>query len=143
MPLHARDPVGIADPFDGFDDLIGRVRGDAQILAGRENRLVVRAVDANFVCASELREARAGFENGLVMRLWALMAGPRVLSFGGDFVGNILDESAAEKNVQALRAVANREDGLLFSEGVGQDGEIGGFAAGIGNGAKGMNDRFK
>ena len=49
VPLHPRDPVGIAGPFNRFDHVIGRVRHDAEIFPRLEHRLMMRAIHLNFV----------------------------------------------------------------------------------------------
>ena len=64
-----------------------------------------------------------------------------MLDFGGDFGGDVLHQRAAEKNVQTLGAVADGEDGFLLLEGVSENREIGGFAAGIGDRTIGMDER--
>ena len=133
VPLRAGDPVGIAGPFERFDHAIGRMRHDAKIFSGSEDGLVMRTVDANFVGAGQLRKARTWFERDRMMRFGTGMAGPRMLNFGGDFRGDVLNQRAAEKNIQTLGAVADGEDRFLLFEGVSENRKVGGFTAGIGN----------
>src|SRR6185437_5207842 len=57
MPLHANDPVGIAVPFHCFDNSVRRASGNAQILSGFADCLMMRAVDLGFRRAS----CRTGF----------------------------------------------------------------------------------
>jgi hypothetical protein len=135
MPLHAGNPVGIAGPLDCFDHAIGRMRHNAEIFSWRQDRLMMGAIDANFAGPGQLRKTRTGLEENGVMRFRAFVAGPGMLDFGFDFRRDVLHESAAEKHIQALRAVANGEDGFLLFQGMSQDRKIGGFAARIGAGA--------
>src|ERR1700684_1075105 len=87
VPLRAGDPVGIAGPFERFDHAIGRMRHDAKIFSGSEDGLVMRAVDANFVGAGQLRKARTWFERDRMMRFGGGAGGAGGVNFWWDFGG--------------------------------------------------------
>jgi hypothetical protein len=55
-----------------------------------------------------------------------------MLNFRVQFARNILDQCAPEEDIEALIAVANREDGFVFRESVFEKREIGALAIGIG-----------
>ena len=55
VPLHPRDPVCVARPFHGFDHTIGRARYDAEIAAGLEDGLVMRAIHLQLDRTGHLR----------------------------------------------------------------------------------------
>jgi hypothetical protein len=71
MPLNAGDPVGIPRPFDGFDHSIRCPSGDAEGSAGIEDRLMMGAIDPNFVRARQFPQTRAGFNSCSMKRLWS------------------------------------------------------------------------
>src|SRR5271167_1238358 len=130
MPLHAYDPVRVASPFDRFDYAVGSVGYDAKTSARLEHGLVMRAIHAGLICASHLREAGTWVQIDFVMRLGAFVAGPVVLDFRMNFAGDILHQRTAEENVQALHAIADCEDRLLFGDGVIEQREIDALASG-------------
>lgn len=132
MPLHAYDPVRIARPFNCFDHAIGRVGHDAQISSRPKHGLVVRAIDADLVAASHLREARTWVEGDLMMRFRTFVTRPGVLDPRVNFAGDILHQRTAEEDVETLHAVADCEDGLLFGDGMIEQRKIGAFASGVG-----------
>src|ERR1700733_9365222 len=53
MPLDASDPVRVARPFDGFDHSVRSPGGNPEVASGIEDRLMVGAIDANFVSAGQ------------------------------------------------------------------------------------------
>ncbi len=138
MPLHAGDPVVVTGPFHCFNHAIRRMAHDAQIPSRLQNRLVVRAIDVRFGAAGQLRQARTGCELRGMVRLRTFVLRPVVLDLGLDFAGNVLHERSAEIDVEALDAVADREDGLLIRDGVMQKGEVGALAVGVGFGGFGV-----
>ena len=133
--MHAGDPVGGAGPFDGLDDSVRGERGDAQAFGGVEESLMMRTVDLGVGCAAvEVGQARIGFEARGVMRLGraAGAIAPGVLDGRLVFAGDVLNQRAAQENVQALDAIADAEDRFVFREGVAEDGEVGLLALGVG-----------
>ena len=67
MPLNANHPMGIAAPFDGFDDTVGSMSGDTQFFSGTINGLVMAAVDVHCIAAGKLAKEAARFEGGIVL----------------------------------------------------------------------------
>src|SRR5215472_14299826 len=64
MPLHTRDPVGIAGPLDTFDGSVGSTGANAQIPARLLNRLMMGAVDDCLGASSKCGKATSRFEHG-------------------------------------------------------------------------------
>lgn len=141
--MHADDPVFLRFMFDRFDYAIRCYGGDAQPVAQIPNRLVMRRVDLDIVVAVTLRKAGYGCELGNftagldpsgvdgVGRIGgeAFFA---VLNAGVQFAGNVLVESAAEADVEALAAITDGQDGFARSKGVFEDGKIGFFPVFVG-----------
>ena len=63
---------------------------------------------------------------------------PIVLDISRNLAGNILNQRAAEKHVEALNAVADREHGFLLRKCVLEQSEIGPLAIGVRIGTLGM-----
>ena len=104
-----------------------RQRGDC---AGVENRLVMRAVDSRFIAADNLRQLRALLNSNRMEGFRrALFVFPFVFNPGAQLARNILDQCAAQKDIQALDAVANRENRLAVREGVSRSAKS--FARGV------------
>ena len=83
----------------------------------------------SFIRSGQLRELRSGLNPRCVKGLWrVLLAVPFVLDLRADVAGNILDERASQKHVEALNAEADRQNRLMLGEGVLQEREIGPFA---------------
>jgi hypothetical protein len=123
--LNTHHPIGIAGPFDGFNDSVWRAGGNAKSLARLFDRLVVRAVDARFARTSELRKLRSGLKlRGMKRFRRALFTVPFVLDRRADGARDVLDEGAAQKYIQALGAKADGQNRLVFGEGVLQEREI-------------------
>ncbi len=92
-------------------------------------RLVVGAIDESFIRTGQLRELRSRLNPRGMKGLWrVLLAVPLVLDLRADVAGNILDERASQKHVEALNAEADRQNRLMLGEGVLQEREIGPFA---------------
>src|SRR5882762_2081534 len=143
MPLHADDPVFMRLVLDRFDHPIGSDGSDAQAVTQIPDGLVMRGVDLDVESAVTFREAGSGRElSELAARL-----DPRgmdgisrirrktffaVFDVGVQFAGDVLVESAAEADVQALAAVTNGEDRFPRGEGVPENCEIGFFPVWIG-----------
>src|SRR5262249_12334789 len=105
VPLDADHPVGVACPFDSFDDAVGCMRGDAKVAAGCADRLVMGAVDVRGGRAGERHEAGIGNECNVVLRIVAAAFGG-VRDVRAGFAGNVLHEAAAAVDVEKLVAVA-------------------------------------
>src|ERR1700675_2115755 len=114
MPLYAHHPVPAALPFYRFDDAIGSAGGHAQSAAGLEDCLVMRAVDLGFACCmrvpGNLSQMSALDAHGMeaVVSVFVLIVIDRGLRLAGD----VLQQSAAEVDVQELRAIADRQNRL-------------------------------
>src|SRR6267378_7058296 len=129
MPLHADDPVCMRLVLDRFDHSVGSDGGDAQAVTQIPDGLVMRGVDLDVEPAVTFREAGSGRElselaaggdprgmDGIgCIRREAFLA---VLDAGVQFAGDVLVESAAEADVQALAAITNGEDRFPGGEGV-------------------------
>src|ERR671925_1941667 len=132
MPLHPRDPVGVARPLDAFDCAVGGVRGDTQIFARLLNRLVVGTVDDRLGAFSECAKTASTLERcgmrGIVFR-FGLAFHHQVLLLmsccGASFGLEVLNQCAAEIDVQELAAIANGQDRLLFSKRMPENGTVG------------------
>src|SRR5580704_12591653 len=134
MPLHAGDPVSRAGPFDGLNNSIRRMSGNAQTFGEIEERLMMRAVDVGFGDApAEFGQPRIRFDARRVK--WLGISGnsvaPLMLDRRFIFARDILNQRAAEENVHALHAVANSQHGFVLGKSVAQDGEIGLLARGV------------
>src|ERR1700737_1289787 len=135
MPLHSHDPVRVAGPFDGLDGAVRSMRGDLQAFSNTLDGLMVRAIhrrlhgSGNFGEATGLLKGRG--MNRIVLRLRDdVVLGVR---YGRvRLLAQILNQGAAQINVQELAAVANSPDRFFFAESVLQNGAIGVFARGIG-----------
>src|SRR5882757_4601511 len=139
MPLHADDPMFVRLVFDGFDYTVGSDCGDSQSVAQVPDGLVMGRIDLDVETAVAFRQAGNGCELGN----FAARRDPRgmhgigrirpeaclaMLNAGVQFAGDVLVESAAEADVEALAAVADGQDGFVRSESVADDCEIGFFA---------------
>ena len=131
MPLHA-DAEAVVRRLDALDHAVGRggVDDDAVGLIGR--RLVMGAVHRQLVGADDAVQLRAlrHFHHmaGLVARI-GLLVGQRRL----DRVGNVLDQLAAQHDVQQLLAAADAQHRLVLRQRAPGDAELEGGAAVLGD----------
>ena len=141
--MHADDPVFMRLVLDRFDHTVGSDGSDAQAMAQIPDGLVVRSVDLDVESAVPFCEAGKGREVGdFAARLDPRgMDGisrirrktfPAVFDVGVQFAGDVLIESAAETDVQALAAITNGENRFPGGEGVLENCEIGFFPVRIG-----------
>src|SRR3979490_2010742 len=129
MPLHADDPVFMRLVLDRFDHTVGSDGGDAQAVTQIPDGLMMRRVDLDVESAVTFCEAGKGRELGV----FAARRDPRgmdgisrirrktffaVFDVGVQFAGDVLVESDAEADVQALAAITNGEDRFPRGEGV-------------------------
>src|ERR1700682_6039668 len=121
MPLHADDPVFMRLVLNRVDHSVGGEGDDAQAVAQIPDGLMVRGVDLDVESAVTFCEAGKGRELGdfaarLDPRGMDGISGIRrktffaVFDVGVQFAGDVLVESAAEADVQALAAITNGED---------------------------------
>ena len=131
MPLYA-DAEAVGGRLDAFDDAVGR--GGVHDDAGRRigGGLVVRAVHLEFVGADDAVKLRAPGHlhdmAGLVARI-GLLVRQRI----GDGVGDVLDQLAAQHDVQQLLAAADAEHRLVLRQGTLGHAELEGGAAILGD----------
>src|SRR6266853_116372 len=129
VPLHSDDPMFVRLVLDSFDHPIGSNRGDAQAMAQIPDGLVVRSIDLDIEPAVTFREARSGCKLG-DFASWLDSRGmygvgrsgrqafPAVLNLSVQFAGDVLVETAAEADVEALASIANGKNRFSGSEGV-------------------------
>src|SRR5437660_7226291 len=103
---------------DSFDHSVGGNRGDAQAMAQIPDGLVVRCLDLVSAPAVTFREARSGCKSG-DFASWLDSRGmygvgrigrqafPAVLNLSAELAGNVLVQTAAEADVEALASIAN------------------------------------
>ena len=97
-----------------------------------ENRLMVRAVNPGLLRSRHPRKPRARFDSHSMKRFGASSSSSQSCwTSECNSVGNVLNERAAKKNVQALNAVANREHWLMLAKAVLEQGEVGSLAVGV------------
>src|SRR5260370_14195694 len=135
MPLHADYPVLMRLVLDCFDHTVGSDRGDAQTVTQIADGLVMRSIDlegesAVFIRVTRNRCELSDFAAGLDprgmdgigrIRREAFLA---VFDGGVQLAGNVLVESAAQTDVQALATIANGEYWFPGGEGVLEDCKI-------------------
>src|SRR5579863_7803928 len=129
MPLNAGHAIGVAGPLDCLDHSIRRRRDHSETAPRLENRLVMRAVYLRRVRSGQLREPSARLDPDRMTKIPVLLLA-RWMRYGSlhirGFVEcrNMLNERAAQIDVQALNAIANRKHGLLRAERVFEKREI-------------------
>ena len=143
MPLHADHPMFMRLVLDGFNHAIGSDSRNAQAVPKIADGLMMRCVHLHIECAAKIGEAG----NGRELSEFAARGDSRgmdgigrirrksffaVFDVGVQFAGNVLIESAAERDVQALAAVADGENGFAGSKGVVENCEISFFAIRVG-----------
>src|SRR5581483_11497516 len=106
---------GVARPLDPLDHAIRRDGHDLEARRYRADGLVVEAVDGKLARSEDLSQPRFRLHNADRMRngrpwLNSMDEGAR------DLAGNVLNQPAARRHVQALLSAADAEDGLLFFE---------------------------
>src|SRR6266436_3856969 len=118
MPLHADHPMLVRLMLDGLDHTIGCDCGDAQAAAQIADGLVMRSIDLDVERAVLIGVAGNGCKlidfaprldpRGMygVGRIGG-QAFPAVLNFSVQLAGDVLVETSAEANVEALAAIAN------------------------------------
>src|SRR5437016_5159957 len=127
MPLHTGDPVGIARPLDALDGPVGGARSNAQMLARLPNRLVMRAVDDRLRPPGKRGETASGHQSG---RMGRIVLGFRheilfaMRRCGRRLRPKILNERAAQIDVEELAAVADGQDRLFLGKGMLEDGTV-------------------
>jgi len=129
--------------LDSFDHPIGSNRGDAQAMAQIPDGLVVRSIDLDIEPAVTFRESRRGCKSG-DFASWLDSRGmygvgrigrqafPAVLNLSVQLAGDVLVQTAAEADVEALASIANGKNRFSGGEGVFDDGEIGFFPLRVG-----------
>src|ERR1700676_3407410 len=110
MPLHADDPVRIAGPLERLDGAVGSVRGDLQAFSYALHSLMVRAIHRRLNDTSNFGNTtcrlKGGGMNRVGLRFWHdVVLGMR---YGRVcLLTQILNQGAAQINIQELAAVAN------------------------------------
>src|SRR5215469_7111627 len=107
MPLHA-EAIAIARILDALDHAIGGERIHHHAFAHALDRLVMGAVDLERVDPADAMQQRALGDVHAMARLGArigLLMGKRVR----DLVGDVLDQSPAEDDIQQLLPAADAE----------------------------------
>ena len=139
MPLNSHYPIGIFRPLDRLDHSIRRLRRNTQAAPRLQHRLVMPGIDLR-LCRSGEIENTSGIETRTVHGIRRFRSIRELILFGAmaDFRaklgGNILDKSAAQKNIQRLNPVADGEDRLARDERVFEQREIGSLARSVGIG---------
>src|ERR1700690_4614957 len=102
---------------------------------------MVRAVHSYFVSAGDLFQARSTLDARRVKRLRrsGLAVVPLMLKGRVQLARNVLHKRPAEKHIQRLNAVANREDRLVAGERIFEGGENRHFSVRIGGGGFPVN----
>src|SRR6202044_657679 len=84
----------------------------------------------------QLGQLRAGLELGFMQSVRGrLLIVPIVIDFSSQSLGDVLKKRTSQVDVEALDPVADRQNGLVFGEGVLQEREIGALAVEVGRGA--------
>src|SRR5690242_65517 len=107
MPLDA-EAIAVARGLDPLDHAVGGERIDDHALAHRLHRLVMGAVDLKLIGTADAMEQGALGDADAMARLRArigLLMGERV----ADLVRDVLDQGAAENDVQQLLTAADAE----------------------------------
>src|SRR5260370_6397642 len=143
MPLACAHPVFVRLVLGGFDHAIGGDCGGAQAAAQIPDGLVMRSIDLHVECSVLIRVAGDGRKLS-DFSAWVDSRGvygvggigrqafPAVLNLSVQLAGDVLVETAAEADVEALASIANGKNRLGGGEGVFDDGEIGFFSAQVG-----------
>src|SRR5512143_3159205 len=111
MPLYG-DQKLVCPGLKGFDNPVARYGGEMEPPAGVFHALMMRAPHADAGCAEDAREHRA-FQNIDVVKHLLPGAGGAVLYRVRDLLADVLIQSAAERNIDELRAIADGEERFL------------------------------
>ena len=119
MPLHAEDE-GVRRQRDRFYHAVLGEADRNQIACCRPNRLMMERVDADLLRAVNRGEVRIGGERYGVTDLVFVDGGVvlAMLDLGRVLVGNVLNQGAAEGDVEHLDASANGEERQVALKGV-------------------------
>ncbi len=122
MPLHAKHEA-VPGVLDSLDHPVGRARVHDQAGGGLAHGLMVGAVDLDLVHSDDPVQQGFGRDRDGMAGLGArvgLLVGERAR----DRVGDVLNERAAERDVQELLAPADAEHGHLLSDRAVGQGEL-------------------